>query len=83
MADYDDLFEIMKNMRHAPPASDPVPDELIRKICWRVLRANGGNTQRWRFLVIRTRDQAAVQVWYKKAFDEVVARYLKSTPPPA
>ena len=37
-----------------------------------------------RFLVIKdTKIKQAVQVWYKKAFDEVVGpRYLKSTPPP-
>jgi len=81
-----DLFEIMgtmRAMRRLKP--DPVPDELIRKI----LRAgtcapNGGNTQRWRFMVIK--DPAikqAVQKYYKRAFDEVVGpRYLKSAPPP-
>src|SRR6266704_2090568 len=45
---------------------------------------NGGNTQRWRFLVIKdTKIKQAVQVYYKRAFDEVVGpRYLKSAPPP-
>src|ERR1700704_1872804 len=81
-----DLFEIIEScraMRRLKP--DPVPDELISKI----LRAgscapNGGNTQKWRFLVIK--DPAikkAVQVWYKKAFDEVVGpRYATSAPRP-
>ena len=50
-----DLFEIIEScraMRRLKP--DPVPDELIS----RILRAgscapNGGNTQKWRFLVIK------------------------------
>ena len=70
-------------MRRLKP--DPVPDDLIAKI----LRAgscapNGGNTQKWRFLVIKDpKIKKAVQVWYKKAFDEVIGpRYLTSEPPP-
>jgi nitroreductase len=81
-----DLFDIMhttRSMRRLKP--DPVPDELITKILEAgAAAANGGNTQRWRFLVVK--DPAikrAVQVWYKKAFDEVVGpRYSKSAPPP-
>ena len=81
-----DLFEIIETtraMRRLKP--DPVPDELIAKILKAgVCAANGGNTQRWRFLVVK--DQAIkkkVQVWYKRAFDETVGpRYLKSAPPP-
>jgi nitroreductase len=81
-----DLFEIMETcraMRRLKP--DPVPDELVA----RILRAgacapNGGNTQKWRFLVVK--DPAikkAVQVWYKKAYDEVIGpRYASSAPPP-
>ncbi|OFX04356.1 MAG: hypothetical protein A3D94_22885 [Alphaproteobacteria bacterium RIFCSPHIGHO2_12_FULL_66_14] len=81
-----DLFEIIEScraMRRLKP--DPVPDELIAKI----LRAgscapNGGNTQKWRFLVIKDRKiKDAVAVWYKKAFDEVIGpRYRTSEPPP-
>jgi nitroreductase len=81
-----DLFETIETtraMRRLKP--DPVPDELIRKILQAgVCAANGGNTQRWRFLVIK--DPAIkkrVQVYYKRAFDEVVGpRYLASEPPP-
>jgi nitroreductase len=81
-----DLFDIIhttRAMRRLKP--DPVPDELIAKILQAgAAAANGGNTQRWRFLVVK--DPAikqAVQVWYKKAFDEVVGpRYAKSAPPP-
>jgi nitroreductase len=86
MADINDVFEIMSNtrsMRRLKP--DPVPDALIKKILHAGLgAANGGNTQKWRFMVIK--DPAikkAVQVWYKKAFDEVVGpRYASSAPPP-
>jgi nitroreductase len=82
----DDLFEIMRTtraMRRLKP--DPVPDELIRKILEAgICAANGGNTQKWRFLVIK--DPAikkAVQVHYKRAFDEVIGpRYKTSAPPP-
>jgi len=86
MADNNDVFEIMsttRSMRRLKP--DPVPDELIKKILHAGLgAANGGNTQKWRFMVVK--DPAikkAVQVWYKKAFDEVVGpRYASSAPPP-
>ena len=86
MADINDVFEIMtstRSMRRLKP--DPVPDELIAKIIHAGAgAANGGNTQKWRFLVVK--DPAikkAVQVWYKKAFDEVVGpRYASSAPPP-
>src|SRR5215510_13345708 len=86
MADTNELFEIMhttRAMRRLKP--DPVPDALIRKILESGICApNGGNTQRWRFLVIK--DPAIkrqVQQYYKRAFDEVVGpRYLSSAPPP-
>jgi nitroreductase len=86
MPDGTGLFEIIETtraMRRLRP--DPVPDALIA----RILRAgicapNGGNAQRWRFLVVK--DPAikkAVQVYYKRAFDEVVGpHYLSSAPPP-
>jgi len=86
MAEPSDVFEIMHNtraMRRLKP--DPVPDALIARILKAgVCAPNGGNTQRWRFLVIKdTNIKKAVQTWYKRAFDEVVGpRYLKSTPPP-
>ena len=81
-----DIFDIMhttRAMRRLKP--DPVPDELIV----RILRAgasaaNGGNTQKWRFLVLKdpARKQV-VQTWYKKAYEEVIGpRYAGSAPPP-
>ena len=81
-----DVFEIMQTtraMRRLKP--DPVPDELIRRILEAgVCAANGGNFQRWRFLVIKEPAvKKAVQVFYQRAFDEVVGpRYASSPPPP-
>jgi nitroreductase len=81
-----DIFEIMHTMRAMRRLKpDPVPDDLIRKILLAgQAAASGGNTQRWRFLVLK--DPAIkkkVQVYYKKAFDEVVGpRYRTSAPPP-
>lgn len=81
-----DVFEIMSTtraMRRLKP--DPVPDELIHKILragqW---AASGGNNQRWRFLVVKDPEiKKKVQVYYKRAFDEVVGpRYAASAPPP-
>jgi len=81
-----DIFEIihtMRAMRRLKP--DPVPDELIRNILLAgQAAASGGNTQRWRFLVLKDpKIKKEVQVYYKKAFDEVVGpRYASSPPPP-
>ncbi len=86
MTDGTDFFDIVRttrSMRRLKP--DPVPDALIRQILEAgVSAANGGNTQKWRFMVIKdTAKKKAVQVWYKKAFDEVVGpRYANSAPPP-
>jgi nitroreductase len=81
-----DVFEIMattRAMRRLRP--DPVPDALIRRILEAgTAAANGGNSQRWRFLVIK--DMAikqAVQALYQRAYDKVVGpRYRNSPPPP-
>ena len=81
-----DLFEIIEScraMRRLKP--DPVPDDLVAKILHAgVCAPNGGNTQKWRFLVIKDRKiKQAVQVFYKRAFDEVIGpRYRTSQPPP-
>ena len=86
MPETNDVFEIMHSMRAMRRLRpDPVPEALIRKILQAGISApNGGNVQRWRFLVIKDKTiKQAVQVWYKKAFDEVVGpRYLASAPPP-
>jgi nitroreductase len=86
MAGGTDLFEIMQTtraMRRLKP--DPVPDELIRKILEAGICApNGGNTQRWRFLVVKDPEiKRRVQPHYKRALDEVIGpRYRTSAPPP-
>src|SRR5918999_173519 len=86
MPETTDIFDIIRTtraMRRLKP--DPVPDALVRKILEAgVCAPNGGNTQRWRFLVIKdTKIKQQVQVWYKRAFDEVIGpRYLNSEPPP-
>ena len=80
------VFEIihsLRAMRRLKP--DPVPDDLIRQILLAgQAAASGGNTQRWRFLVLKDPEiKKQVQVYYKKAFDEVVGpRYASSPPPP-
>jgi nitroreductase len=86
MADGTDVFEIMhttRAMRRLKP--DPVPDALIHKILAAgQCAASGGNSQRWRFLVIKDPEiKKKVQVYYKRAFDEVIGpRYQTSEPPP-
>src|SRR3984893_14672805 len=80
-----DVFEIMhttRAMRRLKP--DPVPDALIHKILKAgQAAASGGNTQRWRFLVLKDpARKKAVQVYYKRAFDEVVGPRYRSSPPP-
>jgi nitroreductase len=86
MSDSTNVFEIMRTtraMRRLKP--DPVPDALIRQILEAgVCAANGGNTQKWRFLVVKDAAiKRAVQVLYKRAFDKVVGpRYATSAPPP-
>ena len=66
MPEASELFDIMhttRAMRRLKP--DPVPDALIQKILRAgVCAPNGGNTQRWRFLVIKDRAiKQAVQVY--------------------
>ena len=86
MPDDKDVFEILRTtraMRRLRP--DPVPDELIRQVLEAgVSAANSANTQRWRFLIIKDPEiKRAVQVFYQRAFDEVVGpRYAASAPPP-
>ena len=86
MPNENDIFEIIRTTRSMRRLkTDPVPDALIRQILEAgVSAANGGNTQKWRFMVIKdTAKKQAVQTWYKKAFDEIVGpRYASSPPPP-
>jgi len=71
------LFEIMyslRAMRRLKP--DPVPDELVWKILDAAVQApSGGNTQPWRFLVIRDAGgKQYIQERYKRGWD----RYLQA-----
>jgi nitroreductase len=81
-----DLFEIMRttrSMRRLKP--DPLPDELVRQVLEAgTYAANGGNTQSWRFLLIRDPAiKAAAGAWYTKAWREIVGpRYRASQPSP-
>jgi nitroreductase len=86
MADRSDLFEIIhttRSMRRLKP--DPVPDALIGRILEAgQCAANGGNAQHWRFLVVKDRAiKQAVQVWYQRAFDEIIGPRYQSSAPPA
>jgi nitroreductase len=86
MPDGNDVLEIIRTtraMRRLKP--DPVPDEMIRTILQSAICApNGGNTQTWRFLVVKDPEiKKAVQVHYKRALDEVIGpRYASAAPPP-
>ncbi|MCA8927163.1 MAG: nitroreductase family protein [Alphaproteobacteria bacterium] len=78
-----DILYTMRAMRRLKP--DPVPDELVVKILDAAIRApSGGNNQPWHFVVVKDAAiKQAVQVWYKKALDEVIGpRYATSAPPP-
>ena len=85
-AETTDIFEIMHTMRAMRRLKpDPVPDEMIAQILKAgQYAASGGNTQRWRFMVLKdSPKKKQIQEYYKKAFDEVVGpRYASSAPPP-
>ena len=83
MTDVFDIMHTTRAMRRLKP--DPVPDELMAKILRAgAAAANGGNTQKWRFLVLKDpARQEGGAGWYKKAYDEVIGpRYAGSAPPP-
>ena len=62
------LFEALysqRALRYIKP--DPIPDELVRKVLDAGIRApNGGNTQRWSFLVIK---DPATKRWIQERYD--------------
>ena len=69
-----DLFDIqrtMRAMRRLKP--DPVPDALITEILEAATCApNGGNSQKWRFMVVKDPTvKKTEQHFYKRAYDEV------------
>jgi nitroreductase len=81
-----DLFEIIRSTRSMRRLkTDPVPNELVRKILEAgVCAPSGGNMQRWRFLVIRDASiKQTVGAYYKRAWDEQVGpRYRAGEPAP-
>lgn len=80
-----DIFHIMHTMRAMRRLKpDPVPDHLVKKVLEAGIAApNGGNSQRWRFLVIKDPEiKRRVQIWYKKGFEEIVVpRHAEHEPP--
>lgn len=79
------LFEAIRTtraMRRLKP--DPVPDELIRKIIDAGICApSGGDTQRWRFIVVKDPEiKKQIQIRYKRAGDQVFPHYRSAPPPP-
>ncbi len=86
MAESTEIFEIMHTMRAMRRLKpDPVPDELIEKILMAGTAApSGGNSQRWRFLVIRDPEiKRAIQPYYRRAFDEVARPRHEAAAPPS
>jgi len=84
------LFEIMyslRSMRRLKP--DPVSDELLWKVLDAAVHApSGGNTQPWRFIVVRDAEtKRFLQERYKRGWDRYVVANLKAAaeaavPPP-
>ena len=80
-----DVFDILfstRAMRRLKP--DPVPDALVVKILEAATSApNGGNQQAWHFVVVKDVEiKQAVQLWYRKALDEIVAPIHAAHGPP-
>lgn len=86
MTDIQNLLDIVhttRAMRRLKP--DPVPDELIEQILQAgVCAPSGGNRQNWGFIVVRdARIKKRIQVYYRRAFDDLVGpSYASSEPPP-
>ncbi len=80
-----DIFEILhttRAMRRLKP--DPVPDDLIRKILLAgQAAANGGNTQRWRFLVLKDpAKKGGAESIIRSCSTKSSARATATSPPP-
>ena len=81
MSDDPKLFEIMyslRSMRRLKP--DPLSDELVWKLLDAAVRApSGGNTQPWRFLVIRDAEtKRFIQERYRRGWDRYVQANLQA-----
>lgn len=78
------IFEVMyttRSLRRLKP--EPVPDAVIYRILDAAIRApSGGNTQHWRFLVVKDPQvKHQVQQVYQKAWSEVRAMYRTRSAP--
>lgn len=77
-----DAIRTMRAMRRLKP--DPVPDELIREIIEAGTCApSGGDTQHWRFIVVKDPQiKKQIQIRYKRAFEDLKERFHTAPPPP-
>jgi nitroreductase len=78
------IFEVMfstRSMRRLKP--DPIPDDVMYRILDAGIRApSGGNTQHWRFLVVKDPQvKQQVQKVYQKGWTEVQAMYRTRSAP--
>jgi nitroreductase len=79
------LFEAMRTMRAMRRLkTDPVPDELIHEIIEAGTCApSGGDTQHWRFIVVKDPElKKQLQLRYKRAFEDLKERFHAAPPPP-
>jgi nitroreductase len=68
-----DIFEVMNTnraVRHFK--ADPVPQDVLDQVLEAAVRApNGGNSQRWHFIVLRDPEaRSKVGEWYRQAYIE-------------
>lgn len=80
-----ELFDAMRTMRAMRRLkTDPVPDELIREIIEAGTYApSGGDTQHWRFIVVKDPEiKKQLQIRYKRAFEDLKDRFHAAPPPP-
>lgn len=79
------LFDAMRTMRAMRRLkTEPVPDELIREIIEAGTCApSGGDTQHWRFIVVKDPEiKKQLQIRYKRAFEDLKDRFYAAPPPP-
>ena len=75
------LFEVMYSLRSMRRLkADPVPDALIWKVLDAAIQApSGGNTQPWRFLVIRDAEtKRFIQERYARGWDRYVVANMRA-----
>jgi nitroreductase len=81
-----DIFYILQTMRAMRRLkTDPVPEEVIRKIVSAAVAApNVGNRQNWRFIIVKDRGiKERVQHYYKRALDEFITPQYQQGPTPS